>query len=346
MIECIFTIDYEIYGNGAGSLRKLVYEPAKRLSELFRKWETRFVTFVEATELEKIESAGVDPDSESVRQQVRELHRDGFEIGLHLHPQWFNASHDGRRWVLDFEDYNLCTLPEERIAQIVDHGLEYLRGAVGVPGFRPLSFRAGNWLFQPTEKAAAILAGRGIRIDSSVFKGGIQHNNRLDYRGAMKNGYYWRFEQDVTEIDADGTWIEVPIYTEMIPSWRMLRGKRLAAGNSFGGAVRGTRQKMNRFRDFFRWRYPLKFDFCRMTLPELTTMWDRITREDRDTPGVYKPIVSIGHTKDLGDFDTIEAFLSFLKKAEVPVTTFAGAYAKLANVAPVLEGSGRLSHRI
>ena len=28
MIECIFTIDYEIYGNGEGSLQQLVYEPA------------------------------------------------------------------------------------------------------------------------------------------------------------------------------------------------------------------------------------------------------------------------------------------------------------------------------
>src|SRR4051812_4633060 len=36
MIECIFTIDYEIYGNGTGSLRDLVLEPAARLADLFR----------------------------------------------------------------------------------------------------------------------------------------------------------------------------------------------------------------------------------------------------------------------------------------------------------------------
>ena len=58
MIEFVFTIDYEIYGNGTGLLKDLVYEPAKRLRELFRTWNVRFVAFVEVAELEKIEIFG------------------------------------------------------------------------------------------------------------------------------------------------------------------------------------------------------------------------------------------------------------------------------------------------
>ena len=61
MIECIFTIDYEIYGNGEGSLRELVYEPAEKLMAIFRKWNARFVAFVEVAELEMIEAKGTDP---------------------------------------------------------------------------------------------------------------------------------------------------------------------------------------------------------------------------------------------------------------------------------------------
>ena len=37
MIQCIFTIDYEIYGNGTGSLKELVYDPAKKLAAIFQK---------------------------------------------------------------------------------------------------------------------------------------------------------------------------------------------------------------------------------------------------------------------------------------------------------------------
>ena len=36
MIESIFTIDYEIYGNGEGSLKEHVYEPAEKLMAVFR----------------------------------------------------------------------------------------------------------------------------------------------------------------------------------------------------------------------------------------------------------------------------------------------------------------------
>ena len=36
MIECVFTLDYEVYGNGEGSLRELVLDPARQLTELFQ----------------------------------------------------------------------------------------------------------------------------------------------------------------------------------------------------------------------------------------------------------------------------------------------------------------------
>ena len=45
MIECIFTIDYEIYGNGEGSLKELVYEPAEKLMAIFREMECAFRAF-------------------------------------------------------------------------------------------------------------------------------------------------------------------------------------------------------------------------------------------------------------------------------------------------------------
>jgi hypothetical protein len=121
MIECLFTIDYEIYGNGYGALDDLVYEPAERLREMFLKWGVRFVAFVEVAELEKIEEQGSDECIDLVKRQVNDLHNDGFEIALHLHPQWFNARYEQGRWILDMNEYNLCTLPRPRIARTVIH---------------------------------------------------------------------------------------------------------------------------------------------------------------------------------------------------------------------------------
>jgi hypothetical protein len=36
MIECIFTIEYEICGNGESPLVELLYEPAEKLGTLFK----------------------------------------------------------------------------------------------------------------------------------------------------------------------------------------------------------------------------------------------------------------------------------------------------------------------
>lgn len=332
MIEFVFTIDYEICGNGTGSLDELVHQPARRLKELFESHGARFVAFVEVAEFEKIEAYGTDPAIDLVKRQIQEFHRDEFEVALHLHPQWANARYEQGQWSLDLGEYNLCKLPKKRIAEIVDGSMAYLQHVVGDAHFTPVSFRAGNWLFQPTQTAASVLAEKGIKIDSSVFKGGLQHNHSLDYRRALNNGYYWPFSSDVNDPDPAGPWIEVPIHTDMVPLWKMPTSKRMAFTNRFGATDQSSRQKLTRALDFLRFRYPLKLDFCRMTLKEMASMMNGTIRQDREDPESYRPIVAIGHTKDLTDFDTVDSFLSFLRRNTIKVSTFSDIYPRLAKL--------------
>jgi hypothetical protein len=328
MIECIFTIDYEIYGNGEGSLKELVYEPARKLKNIFDDAGEKFVVFVEAAELEKIDRFRTDPAIDDVKCQIREFYRDGFEIALHLHPQWCNARYENEKWALDDTEYNLCTLPEPRIDEMVGCSIAYLRNILDAPDFVPLSFRAGNWLFQPTAAAARVLAHHAIKIDSSVFKGGRQHKYKLDYRRALKNGYYWTFKEDVTCPDPAGPLLEIPIYTTMVPCWKMATTKRLALQGKSISALRTSRDLLDRLFDLLSFWQPLKFDFCRMTLAELVSMVETAVCEDKASPGSFRPIVAIGHTKDLVDFGAIEAFLSYLEEKRIAISTFQQVYGK------------------
>jgi hypothetical protein len=328
MIECIFTIDYEIYGNGEGSLRELVYEPTEKLIKIFQKWNTSLVFFVEIAELERIEEYQADDAIGDVLQQVRALYVQGFEIGLHLHPQWYNARFEDGKWFLDYSEYNLCKLPQERIIQIVDRAISCFREVLGVTNFTPLSFRAGNWLFQPTRTAANVLAERGIKVDSSVFKGGLQQHHKLDYRRALRNGYYWSFLDHVDVPDPKGTLLELPIYTQMVPCWKMLTAKRIGIQQAGSTAAKTGYERMSRFSDFMRFWYPLKLDYCRMTFEELVRMFDVVIREDQDDPTSFRPVIAIGHTKDLIDFETIESFLSYLGQKKIALSTFEKTYHK------------------
>lgn len=329
MIECIFTIDYEIYGNGQGSLRDLVYEPSERLRVLFQKYHLPFVIFVEVAELELIDRTGTDPAIDLVKHQIRNFFREDFELGLHLHPQWYNAQYKNGRWILDYSEYNLCALPRERIEQIVDRSIAYLRDLLGASSFTPLAFRAGNWLFKPTRTAADVLAKRGIKLDSSVFKGGRRHQYGLDYRRALKNGDYWRFTDQADVPERKGALLEVPIFTQMVPFWRMISGRRVNPQHIGIGGGQSLEQKLQRLFDFLRFRHPLKLDFCCMTIDELTDMLDTVIKVDQQDPTSVRPIVAIGHTKELIDLETTEAFLEYLNQQGIAITTFSHVYPKL-----------------
>ena len=86
--------------------------------------------------------------------------------------------------------------------------------------------------------------------------------------------------------------------------------------------------KLDHLKDFKRIRYPLKLDFCRLTLEELTGMLDLVIKDDKKDPESFKPIVAIGHTKDLIDFDTVESFLEYLRNQYIHVSTFEEVYNK------------------
>jgi catechol 2,3-dioxygenase-like lactoylglutathione lyase family enzyme len=321
MIECVFTLDYEIYGNGEGTLRDLVLDPTRRLAEVFRNFQLPFVVFAEALEFARMEEALSDPDTEQVRAQLRELRAGGHEIALHLHPWWANARYEDNRWWLDWSERSICGLKPERVEEIISGAIQYLRISLGDPHFVPISFRSGLWVMQPTPVIANVLARHGVLVDSSVFKGGRVHSLELDYRPALANNGSWRFCTDVNVPDPDGALWEIPIHTEMVPFWQMLGSKRLQVHSKVPKGSAGT-PLPRRWRDYLRLRYPRKLDFCRMTFEEMREAIEVTLRERQASERERHPVVAIGHSKDFVDSEAVRRFLAFLQQRNVAVTTF------------------------
>jgi peptidoglycan/xylan/chitin deacetylase (PgdA/CDA1 family) len=321
MIECIFTLDYEIYGNGQGSLRDLVLDPTQRLAEVFQEFDAPFVVFAEAVEFAKMEEAQSDPDTAGVRAQMRELRAAGHEIALHLHPWWANARYEGGHWHLDWSERSIGTLEPSRVETIVSGAIRFLREALDDPRFTPLAFRAGQWAIQPTLVIANVLARHGVRVDSSVFKGGRVHGLGLDYRPAVANGGFWRFGNNVNMPDPKGQLWEVPIHTELVPFWQMLGRKRLKLQSKTRSASQGS-PLPHHWRDFLRFRYPRKLDFCRMTFEEMRETVEVVLKQRQLPQQEHSVLVAIGHSKDFVDSEAVRRFLALLKERAIPVTTF------------------------
>jgi catechol 2,3-dioxygenase-like lactoylglutathione lyase family enzyme len=320
MIECIFTLDYEIYGNGHGTLRDLVLDPTRRLAGLFQEFDAPFVVFTEAVEFARMEEAQSDPDTAGVRAQLRELRAAGHEIALHLHPWWANARYENGHWRMDWSERSICALQPERVEAIVSGAITYLRESLNDPQFTPRSFRSGLWVMQPTGAIARILAGHGVEVDSSLFKGGRMRGLGLDYRSAIANDSSWRFSDDVNVPDPSGALLELPIHSQMVPFWRMLGGKRLKLHSKTRQASEGSPLPRN-WLDFMRLRYPRKLDFCRMTFAEMREAVMEVLEEQRGRKEA-RPIVAIGHSKDFVDTEAVKRFLAFLQDRGVAVTTF------------------------
>lgn len=330
MIDFIFTLDYEIYGNGKGSLKELVYEPAGKLIEVFKKHKAKLVFFVEVAELESIDSTSSDPFINRIKDQIKYIRDNGFEIGLHIHPQWYRAQFKDNNWLLNYAEYNLASLPENRIKDLLDRALSYLRSLVIDSKFTPYAYRAGNWLINPARKIAPLLASHGIKIDSSVFKGGYQSAVGLDYRQAPSDLYFWKFTDDAIKPAKEGVLIEIPIFIRMITPWKFIKGKRLSLEKDVHKTGNLKELFYRRFRDFIRWRLPLKFDFCRLDYKELTLTTEEIIKRDKLTPLIYKPIVLIGHTKDKPDIRMIDTFLTYLEKRNIRTAYFQEVAQKIA----------------
>ena len=121
--------------------------------------------------------------------------------------------------------------------------------------------------------------------------------------------------------DSSGALWEIPIHTQMVPFWEMLGGKRLKLQRKVPGATHG-KPLPHRWRDFLRFRYPRKLDFCRMTFGEMREAIGQVLEDEQARPDEHRLVTAIGHSKDLVDFEAIRRVLDFLRQHAVAVTTF------------------------
>src|SRR5437660_11836441 len=99
MLKVIFTLDYEIHGNGDGCPYALMVEPTRRIMDLFDRYGARLTIMADVAEILKFkqykeESGRDDYHYEAIADQLREAVRRGHDVQLHLHASYFNARHE------------------------------------------------------------------------------------------------------------------------------------------------------------------------------------------------------------------------------------------------------------
>jgi hypothetical protein len=354
--QLLLTLDYEIFGNGSGDVRQHMVEPTEQMARICERYEVPLTIFFEAEEYlafcrnaRDLEQAlGYDP-ARLIREQVRSLANRGHDFQLHLHPQWYGAKLEDRRWKLGVkatvDDLFESSEEADRYICVRKALLEEL-----TDGRQVIAYRAGAFSARPGEKLLAALAANKIKFDSSVVRGLFCQTGDcyLDYRNVKTRKRLWPVSDDVIREDPDGLVWEVPIHSVPARRYQQLTFSRLRA--KFSGNIPKTQQKqmVNRF---FRPRQPidtvkalfepvpLKLDFHNQTSAEFCRAI--ASAEQEDDLGPVDVLVAIGHSKEHVDDRAFEALVkSISQKPGIEIGTFGTIAQRLASSSRSLQ----LSH--
>lgn len=237
-MKVLLTLDYEVFfGPRAGSVEKTMLEPTEALRTVAQRTGAKMCFFIDAGFLWRLRvasanSVALQKDYLAIRRQLDALLSEGHEIQLHVHPHWEDSSWKDGEWHINIDRYKLHDFSQSEIAEIL---IRYHAELTNIAGAENVfAFRAGGWVIQPFEKLSDALWNLGIRLDSTVYRGGFEGSSThaYDFRVAPKLSR-WRFDNDPTLPDPTGRFLEVPIASLKLSPlfyWKLAMAKKLGGG--------------------------------------------------------------------------------------------------------------------
>ena len=223
-MNILLTFDYELFfGSRSGTIDKCLIQPTERLIKLTNKYDVRMTFFLDAGFLWKLVQEAsfhksLEDDMNAVRNQIRAIIESGNDVQFHVHPHWEQSFFSDKTWnVITDGCYKLSDFSTENIDDILER---YCAAFHQFTGQHPTAFRAGGWCVQPFLLVADKLKSLGISYDSSVMPGIAFQSAHysFDFRNAPDKGCY-RFDKDVCEEYAKGSFTEIPISVMLYSPW-------------------------------------------------------------------------------------------------------------------------------
>lgn len=217
MMQVILTFDYELFfGTKTGSVQKCMIEPTNQLLAIARKHQIPLVFFVDVGFLIKLNEykdqfPHLKSDLDQIRTQLNEMKTLNCEVQLHIHPHWEQSVYDGEKWIVRTDGcYKLSDFSDDEAESIVR---KYYGFLAELTGKKPTAYRAGGWCIQPFKQIEKVFQELEIRIDSTVFPGGKFESDhyQFDFTKVPPFTDSYRFQSDITKVDPDGYFREIPI---------------------------------------------------------------------------------------------------------------------------------------
>jgi hypothetical protein len=352
-IGLIFTLDYEIHGNGSGDFESWAYYPTTQMLNVFDSCNARLTIMAEMGHYWAMQRYKESFTREIFlfESQLKNAIERGHDVQLHFHPQWIDATYNDGNWQFDFSRKTI-----ERICHNYDEAYFYLnKGKNDLqnllspdnPQYQCIGFRAGFLQIQPSLNVLKALSDSGFLSDTSVSKGMKANDNLrlLDFSTAYSRYLPWKAStQEICNKDEAGKIFEFPILSQNTPiADKIIKKilKRTGVLNirdlisffmaSFGkGMPSGLKRPVtDKLRNIAadEWCY---VDFLLRDPSYLIKQIKIIVSEcKKNRIYDYVPVVMIAHSKDFFFSNNLEIFLKACNSIDgVEFTTYAGAIQK------------------
>ena len=350
-IHLAFVDDWELSGDGSGDPRELQFAPMRELVEIYNRHGIRGSFNAEV--MQQITFRQFQHEHEELRAfadeweaAVKEAHRQGHDIQLHIHPQWSNADYQHGKWELK-GDWSILNYSAEAARQMIARGKDYLENLLrpADPDYACVSFRSGSWCVAPSQYLLGLLADFGIVFDMSIV-GGVRYQTRrinLDYSNCEEG--FLPFYPVMTDARRVSHQVE-PIVC--VPTNHFYGSRRLtfqhhlrkiaekvnakispgSAPNKTGRTVESyghewaqashnstfTRVYEKGILPYIKGKHLIS-DLAQLDYKLMREMLSSIRRRARASRLPDVPVVLENHTKDIQNFSAIERFVSEVSKA-------------------------------
>lgn len=202
MLNICMTADHELFtGTNFVDEEEVLIKPTNQLLAVLEAHRVPLTLFTDVCSIERYRQ--LLPHStfpEIIEGQLRRAILTGHDVQLHIHPHWMDTDFIDGKWITRYERFRLHTWGFEAGAgtdaqSIIRQGKKYLESLLKQvdPAYQCLSYRAGGWCLQPEEPLLKALIAEGIRIDTTVYRGGYMayEDKWFDYRDAPDVASWW-----------------------------------------------------------------------------------------------------------------------------------------------------------
>lgn len=336
--------DWELSGNGSGDIRRLQFEPMRRLVAIYNRLGIlgsfnaevmQQITFRQYQDQHKELKVLADEWDDTVRETFRQ----GHDIQLHVHPQWQNAEYHDGRWKLT-ADWSILNYSREEALQMLRSGKEYLENLLKdiAPNYHCVSFRSGAWCIAPSPHMLDLLVKLRIAFDMSIVAG-VKYDTRnikLDYAVCEEDFLpYYPVMTDARRVsDKVEPIICVPTNCFYASRRQVLQHHLDKAVSKIRSKIAGPTTVSNNGRSvegygtewaqidgslmkriyrkgivpYLRGKHTIS-DLAQLDYPLMMEMLESIRKRSRASGLTDVPVVLENHTKDLQNFSDLERFL-------------------------------------